>query len=274
MKRLPLSKRRPKPDLIRAIWYEMARKFCGILIWIFYRPIVIGSENVPHFGPVMIAANHQSYLDPPLVCFYYQRQSAFVARAGLFKSRIFGFMLRNLNSTPIKEQGGDTAAIKEVLRRLGEGWPIVIFPEGSRCFDGAMQPFKRGISLLVKMSKAPVVPAALEGCFDCFPRNGSPRFYWRGPRIALKYGKPIPYEELMKDGQDAALARLQDEIDKVRLELRAMLRARNADHYPPAGLGDLPVRRSGPQHAPEDRVAPARETPDASASADASQKGS
>lgn len=271
MTRLPLSKRRPHPNLIRAIWYEMARKFCGILTWIFYRPIVIGSENVPHFGPVLIAANHQSYLDPPLVCFYYQRQSAFIARAGLFKNKIFGTMLRTLNSTPIKEQGGDTAAIKEVLRRLGEGWPVVIFPEGSRCFDGAMQPFKRGISLLVKMSRAPVVPAAIEGCFDCFPRNGSPRFYWRGPRIALKYGTPIPYEELMKDGPDAALARVQNEIDAMRLELRALLRSKNADHFPPAGPGDEPVRRSDPPRAPEGRAEPAQAKPIASASADASQ---
>lgn len=209
-----------------------------LLYRVLYRPIVSGQHQVPTKGPVLLAANHQSYIDPPFVCLYISRHTSFVARAGLFKSKIMGLLISSLNALPIAESGGDAAAIKEVLRRLAKGHAVIIFPEGSRTKDGAMDEFKRGVALLVKKAKCPVVPIALEGCFDAFPRGQHPRVF--GQRIGLRYGKPIDADELMKDGADAGLRRLAKEVDDLRLALRAEMREKTGGKIPPAGPADGP----------------------------------
>lgn len=233
---VPLRDRQPDAGLGRILWFEFCRWFIRVVYRIVYRPIVSGADQVPSTGPVLLAANHQSYIDPPFVCLYISRHTSFVARAGLFKSRFFGFLIGSLNALPIKEDGGDSAAIKEVLRRLAKGHAVIIFPEGSRSSDGAMGEFKRGVSLLVKKAKCPVVPIALEGCFDAFPRGQRPRLV--GQRIGLRYGKPIDPDELMKDGAEAGLRRLAMEVDKLRMELRAEMRERTGGKLPPPGPGD------------------------------------
>jgi 1-acyl-sn-glycerol-3-phosphate acyltransferase len=223
-----------RPSLI----YLTVRSLSRLIFRTIYRCKTIDKGLVPHTGPLLVAANHQSYIDPPLVGGMSDREMHFVARSGLFSFGPFGWLIRQLNSVPLKEESGDLGAIKEIVRRLEMGNAVVIFPEGSRCPDGAMHEFKRGVALLVKRAKCPVVPAAVEGCFDAWPRGGLPRIF--GKRIAVKYGRPIPYEELMQHGADAALERLANEIDRMRLELRAMLRKDTNDRFPPRGPGDGP----------------------------------
>lgn len=235
---MPLRLRQPGAGLGRILWYEFCRWFIRCIYRVFYSPIISGAENVPSVGPVLLAANHQSYIDPPFVCLYIPRHTSFVARAGLFKFKMLGWLIGSLNATPIKEEGGDGAAIKEVLRRLSQGHAVVIFPEGSRTLDGSMDGFKRGVSLLVKKAKCPVVPVGLEGCFDAFPRGEHPRVW--GKRIGLKYGLPISPEELMKDGPEAGLQRLAREVDSLRLALRAEMRGKTGGTFPAKGPGDEP----------------------------------
>jgi 1-acyl-sn-glycerol-3-phosphate acyltransferase len=230
-----------RPSLI----YLTIRCIARLIFKTIYRCKTIDKGLVPHTGPLLVAANHQSYLDPPLVGGMADREMHFVARSGLFSFGPFGWIIRQLNSVPIKEEAGDLGAIKEIVRRLEMGNAVVIFPEGSRCPDGAMHEFKRGVALLVKRAKCPVVPAAVEGCFDAWPRGSAPRVF--GKRIAVKYGRPIPYEELMQNGPDAALERLASEIDRMRLELRAMLRKETSDRFPPRGPGDGPRLKAADQ---------------------------
>ncbi len=219
--------------------YDVCRRTCLALFRIFYRARARHPDRVPATGAVLIAANHQSYIDPPLVGgFVTQRQCNFIARAALFRFRPFGWLIRALNSVPIKEQS-DTAAIKEVIRLLQDGHAVVIFPEGGRCDDGAMHEFKRGVALLMKKARCPVVPAAVEGCFDAWSRHRRPRLF--GARVAVEYAHPIPHEELLRDGPDAALRRLEREIDAMRLRLRAELREQTGGRCPRPGPGDGPL---------------------------------
>ncbi len=229
-----------KPALARDArpLYRICRRAALLIYEHIYRVEAFGSEHVPGRGPLLIASNHQSYIDPPLVGGMVPWEMHFVARSGLFSFKPFAWLISRLNSIPIREDAGDLGAIKELLKRLAEGKSIVIFPEGSRCDDGAMGEFKRGVALLVKRAKCPVVPAAVEGCFDAWPRGGPPRLL--GKRIAVKYGRPIPNDELMKDGADAALERLAREIDGMRMELRAHMRSKTRGRYPAPGPGDLP----------------------------------
>jgi len=213
----------------RKPWYQPAvywlcHHLSALIFILVYRVRAFYPSRVPARGSVLIAANHQSFFDPPLVgSMLMQRQVSFVAKFGLFGFGPFAWLIRTLNSVPIKEDTGDAGAIKEVLRRLATGDAVVIFPEGSRTPDGNMHAFKRGVALLVKRANCPVVPVAVEGVYDAWPIHRKiPRFL--GQRMAIMYGEPIESDELMKDGPDAALRRLEAEISTMRAQLRTYLR--------------------------------------------------
>ena len=216
-----LASRRPDASLGPVLFYEFVRAFTALLFVLVYRVRVFGARNVPQSGAVLIAANHQSFLDPPLIgSFARPRHMSFVARMGLFTFKPFAWFIGALNATPIKEDGGDTAAIKEVIRRLAAGHAVVIFPEGSRTPDGRQHEFKRGVAVLMKRAKCPVVPAAVVGCFEAWPIHRKlPSLL--GHRLLVAYGQPISHEDLMRDGADAALARIESEVSRLRAELEA-----------------------------------------------------
>lgn len=231
--------RHPGSSLGKMLLFECCWLLSITFIRVFYRVRHSGVEHVARKGPLLIIANHQSFLDPPLVGgLLWFRHTDFIARAGLFKFKPFGWLIGALNSIPVSGDGNDTAAMKEALRRLALGRCVILFPEGSRSPDGAMRPFKRGIALLVKRAKCPVVPAAIEGVHDAWPRDRATPYLF-GKRIAVKYAEPIEHADLMKDGADAALRRLEVQIDAMRLELREELRAHSNGAYPPPGPGDF-----------------------------------
>lgn len=210
-----------------------------ILGTLVYRLRRFGMRRLPSTGPVLIVANHQSHLDPPLIAALSpSRPLHFIARVGLFKHRGFARLITALNSIPINEDGeADLGAIREALARLERGEVVLIFAEGSRSPDGSVHEFMRGVTLLVKRAKCPVIPAAIEGAFDAWPRGtGFPRLW--GHRVAVKLGAPIAHAELMKDGADEALRRLARDVDALRLELRAKLRSATNGKRPRAGAGD------------------------------------
>lgn len=238
-----LRNKAPGSGVPRIVVYEICCVFLRAMFRWCFRTTLIDIQNVPASGSLLIAANHQSFLDPPLVgCFVMSRHFDFIARSGLFKFAPFAWLITCVNSIPIREDQGDSAAIKEAIRRLDAGRAVTIFPEGSRTPDGQMHEFKRGVALLVKKARCPVIPVALEGVFDAWPRSKSfPKLF--SGRILVKYGKPIPYDELMKDGADAALARLHAEIDVMRLDLRIRLREMTGGRIPAPGPGDQPAAK-------------------------------
>jgi 1-acyl-sn-glycerol-3-phosphate acyltransferase len=230
----------PGSSLGHMLVFAFCRNLCRAFLTGFYRTRSTGKHHVAQHGSLLIIANHQSFLDPPLVGSYLgPRHTDFIARGGLFSFKPLGMLIARLNSIPVGEGASETAAIKEALRRLKLGRAVILFPEGSRSPDGALRPFKRGIALLVKKAGCPVVPAAIEGVHDAWPR-GNARPFLLGKRVAVKYAEPIPHAELMADGPDAALRRLETQIDAMRLELRAELRAHTRGRYPPAGPADAP----------------------------------
>jgi 1-acyl-sn-glycerol-3-phosphate acyltransferase len=205
---------------------------------LLYRFRAYGSRRLPAEGAVLLVSNHQSYLDPPAIGVgVSHRHLDYIARLGLFEGRVLAWLLTQFNSLPIREQGGDSGAIKEILRRLEAGRAVLIFPEGTRTPDGAMTEFKRGIAVLVKRSRCPVIPVAVEGCFDAWPRQKLWPRLW-GKRIAVSFGRPIPHEELMRYGADAALRRLESETQRLRLGLRRLMRRQTAGRVPAPGPGD------------------------------------
>jgi len=195
-----------------------------------------GGENVPPTGGVLVVGNHQSNFDPPMMAVACRRHFHFMAKHTLFKHRRFGWLIHNFNAIPIDQQKGDTSAIKAAIECLRRGGMVLIYPEGSRTHDGAINPFKRGTALLIRRAKVPVLPIALEGAFDIWPR-------WQAlPRLVghtrVKVGPIVPYEELAAAGTEGMLHLLKTRIDTLRLQLRQDIRASSRGRYPAPGPGD------------------------------------
>jgi 1-acyl-sn-glycerol-3-phosphate acyltransferase len=238
----PAPARGPSRAFVQGLFFDFCKSCCALVGTVFYRQRRFDAWRVPAAGPCVIAANHQSFLDPPLIgSALPHRRTHYLARAGLFKGSVFSWLLEAVNSIPIKESSGDLAAIREVVARLERGGAVVLFPEGSRSEDGRMGEFKRGVALIIKKARCPVVPAAIEGAFDAWPRSRLLPRLW-GHRVMVRFGDPIPPDEFFKDGVDAGLRRLEREVESMRAALRAEIEASRARRRPRADLdGDEPI---------------------------------
>jgi 1-acyl-sn-glycerol-3-phosphate acyltransferase len=216
-----LRDRQPGASVARILFYAFARAVTRTVLRVVFGASASGTENVPQTGALLVVANHQSYLDPPSIgSFIGKRHLEFLARASLFKFKPFAWLISLLNSVPIQDDQGDAAAIREILRRLEGGRAVLIFPEGSRSEDGIVQEFKRGAALVMRKAQCAVLPAAITGAYERWPQwQKWPRL--SGARVRVKYGRVIPYEELMKDGPEAAMVRLRKEVLRLKGELDA-----------------------------------------------------
>jgi 1-acyl-sn-glycerol-3-phosphate acyltransferase len=220
------------------IWWVLVRSTARVFFRIVYRYRCFGRSLVPPSGPAIYVANHQSHFDPPLVgCLV--GPFASLARATLFDNRALGWCLSRLGSIRLHQGRGDAAALRAAIDELKAGGRVLLFPEGERCDDGAVKVFQSGILVLVRRTGAPVVPVAIEGLFDIWPRTRKyPRL--RG-RIAARVGHPITAQELTSEEPEAAMERLRRAIDAMRLELRRELRDATGGRFPAPGPGDHSV---------------------------------
>src|SRR5437773_8395941 len=179
--------------------------------WRVYNP-----ERVPLTGPVILAANHASFIDPPLVGSGLKREINYLARESLFRFPVVGAVLRAVNSVPVDRDGGGAAGLKAILGRLLDGGAIILFPEGTRTRDGHLQPARSGIGLAVIKSEAPVVPVRVFGTFEAYGRHL--KFPHPHP-IAVKYGQPILFEELRAEAKTCSKPRLKEIYQQVACEI-------------------------------------------------------
>lgn len=151
---------------------------------------VIGRENFPAPGGHLLAMNHQSYLDPPLAAIACPYPIHFLARKTLMKWPLLGPIFPQLNVIPVDQERPDMSALKNVIRLLRAGETTVVFPEGARTLDGALQPAQPGIGLIIAKTLAPVIPIRVFGAFEAMPRNGS---RIRMTQIKVRVGRPVNF---------------------------------------------------------------------------------
>jgi len=199
--------------------YKLARFFSSLLYRGLYRVKLTGLENIPENGAFILATNHASFLDPPLVGFALARPIYYFARKTLFRFWIGSWFLDRLNTIPVDRDGpSDIAAFKQVLSILGQGHGMLIFPEGTRSRDGKLQAVKSGVGLLACRSQAIVVPTRIFGSYEALSRHHKlPRF--KG-RLHVVYDKPMLPSEY--DPQGPSKLRYAEASNRIMNRIREL----------------------------------------------------
>lgn len=202
--------------IVYNIFYTLAKWLARL----FFDFRVIHPERIPEEGGVILASNHQSYFDPPLVGICSHRGVHYLARKTLLKWPFFGPLFPAMNVIPVDRDGNDMAALKTVIRKIRDGEGVVLFPEGTRTRDGNLQPAQAGVGLVIAKTGAPVVPMRIFGAYEAFPR-GAKGIHLHPIRVVV--GKPIHFsreetanadrETYRKLGQ-----RVMDEIAALELD--------------------------------------------------------
>lgn len=159
---------------------------CRFIVWVVFKTIwrlkVAGRENIPAEGGVIIAANHRSYADPPIVGISIERHVHFIAKKELFAFRPFGWLISNLHAHPLnRSSGGEAIRAAEAILKSGQ--PIIIFPEGGRSTTEEFRPPKAGVGLVAIRTNTPVVPAYIH--------NSPAKALLRLKQVSITFGKPL-----------------------------------------------------------------------------------
>ncbi len=201
-------------------------KFSYLIGWSLFRGLykfyfrwkIFSRENVPLTGPVILASNHASFLDPPLVGSALPREINYLARETLFRFPVVGTILRSWNAVPVDRDGGSPSGLRNILNRLQKGGGIILFPEGTRTRDGKLQPARSGIGLTVIKSNAPVVPVRVFGTFEAYGRHMKiPRPH----RVIVKYGRPMNFQKLREEAKACPKERVKEIYQEVANEIMA-----------------------------------------------------
>ena len=175
-----------------------------------------GAENIPAHGPAILAPNHVSHTDPPLIAITNQRRPVTImAKEELFRIPVVGPYIRALGMFPVNRGSADRAALKVALDALANGRLLVIFPEGTRGDGVALQEPERGLGLMAMKSGAPVVPVYIHGTSQMLPRGGNKL---RRAKVGTVYGKPVsfPRDYTGKGAGDALAADVMSAIALLR----------------------------------------------------------
>ena len=186
--------------------YDAAKLSLGV-IFNLWRMRVYGAGNVPATGPVIVACNHISYFDPPLLGTACPRRIRYMAKAELFKMPVLGPAITAFGAYPVDRHGTPMAAVRRSVEVLRRGEVIGIFPEGTRNLDGTVQA-REGVALLASLGKAAVVPAAVVGTRD--PAS----FH----RFAVVFGAPLRLPE----GRKATREELANFTEQVMQAIRKL----------------------------------------------------
>ncbi|MBQ8434922.1 MAG: 1-acyl-sn-glycerol-3-phosphate acyltransferase [Oscillospiraceae bacterium] len=200
-----------------SIFFRGLYNFVKAVYYGFYNVKVEGKENIPQDTGFIIASNHRSFADPPLVAVTSKcSKFSFVAKEELFKNPLFGWLIRKLGAFSVVRGKGDMKVISDAVERLEEGRILVIFPEGTRSKDGKLGRGKTGVALIAAKSKAVVVPTAV--VFE-----GKLRFR---KKVTVKFGKPIQPEEIAV-GEEINPKELRAVKARIMGDIQELLEAKN-----------------------------------------------
>ncbi len=173
--------------------------FCRFLCWlvgkVLFRHRVHFPDRVIEEGGALVVANHSSFLDPPMVGIAFRRPIHFFARRGLFRGP-FAWLLPRLGCVPVDSGKNDTSSLKRALALLKGGERLLLFPEGTRSYDGELLPPQPGVGFLIQRCGVPVLPIRVFGAHEALPRGA--RFF-RFHRVEVVVGEAVDFSSIPPD---------------------------------------------------------------------------
>jgi 1-acyl-sn-glycerol-3-phosphate acyltransferase len=216
--------------------YTIVHAVLRIMGRLLFRPRVFGAEHIPKTGPVLIAPNHVSYLDIPLLSVMIDRPLHFMGKPSLFHGWV-GRLYRALNAFPIERGPRSRIGLMEAVNRLKQGHCVAIYPEGGRSLNGQLQEPMMGIGMIVALSGAKVIPAYVAGTDKVLPVGA--RMIRIHP-VTVYIGEPIDFTDQIQtgDGKELYLRISRTVMEQIsRLEAQAAGRpARKSDPVPNAAV--------------------------------------
>lgn len=175
-------------------FYRFIRNAAWFLCKIIFPTKVIGVENIPAEGPVLVCSNHVSLVDPVLIATSFYRQITFMAKKELFATKFTNWFFRNLGMVPVDRGASDIAALRVCIEALNEGRLLGIFPQGHRFKQDESREIQNGAALMALRAKAVVVPAHVSAPLKAFRRN------------TIRFGKPVDLSDLTRINSQAITA--------------------------------------------------------------------
>ena len=178
----------PKKKWIYAFIYWMARIFFKTC----FRLKIYGLEHLRP-GAGIVASNHTSHYDPPVLSISCPEEVHFLAKESLFNIPLLGRLIRVLNSHPVSRSATDASTFRNLIQLLREGKKVILFPEGTRSVDGELRPLERGLSFIVAKGRCPIFPAYIDGTFSAW--SSTRKFPKLFGKISVVFGTPIEWRE-------------------------------------------------------------------------------
>ena len=209
------------------------------ILRVFVRIRVEGKEHVPRSGPVILAANHRSFLDSIFIPLVIRRRVTFVAKAEYFDDKRVAWFFRGVGQIPIRREGGSASerALQSATEVLERGGVFGIYPEGTRTRDGKLHRGHTGVARLALRTGAPIVPVGLIGTDAVQPIDSKlPRLF---RPVRIRFGEPLELDHY-KGRHDDRLA-LRDVTDEVMFEIAQLCGYEYSDTYATKKAEDVPV---------------------------------
>ena len=194
--------------------YWLTRNLARLMLHLLFGFRVVDAHKIPREGPVMLAANHFSLLDPIAVGASLPRRITFMARSEPFRMPVLSWLLPRLGVIPVDRGASDITAIKAAIRTLEAGKTFGIFPEGTRGRDGKLKPFKTGAAAIALRTGATIVPVGVVGSYEAWPAGK--KIFFRRP-VTVVFGDPIAVDKQKADREilESLTLKLQDSVQQL-----------------------------------------------------------
>lgn len=192
-------------------WYRIAWSVAKDYFRTFHDQKAFGTEHIPE-GGCILASNHVSFFDPPLIGTCVERPFYYLARKTLFVPPVMDKLLPRIQAIPVDQEKPDMVGLKRIIHLLRSGEGIVLFPEGERSTDGKILSGQPGVGLVVAKSRVPVIPTRIFGGHAAWPRGGKPRPF---TPLKIVFGPPMTFTPPVKPDKNAYLKISETIIERI-----------------------------------------------------------
>ena len=189
--------------------------FVRLCVYIWSQREVLGLENVPRQGPAILASNHLSLADPPLLAALVRRRLIYMAKLELWSTPIIGPLYRLYDCIPVRRFDADVGALRRAEKVLREGHVLVMFPEGTRGGRPGLGKGYPGTAAIALRSGAPIVPVGVSGTETV----SLPRCFLRRTRVRIAFGRPFT----LPRGQRLTTELAEEGTERIMKEIAALL---------------------------------------------------